>query len=105
MTTEQKERKERKEKEREREIKQTVEQLTTAFNKALTGTERAFRGKNVGPNFAYICQTEFAYLVDDIQRGPWCVFDQSVQAANDFIDSVITELAELRKAQQEHTKH
>lgn len=96
MATEHKDRKER---EREREIDQAVRQLITAFNKATAGLERPFRGKNSGPNATYIIQTEFAYLIDDLQRGPWCMFPQAVQKCNAFIDEVIGEVQQVEQAE------
>lgn len=86
---------------KEKDIEQVVRYLTTTFNKAKAGSERAFRGKTIGPNEAYIMETEFAYLLNEVMQGPRCMLQRSIAECNDFIDQVITHVAEGKEKDQE----
>lgn len=78
---------------KEKDVEQIIRYLTTAFNKAKAGTERAFRPKTGKANEAYIMETEFAYLLNELTQGPRCTLQKNIAACNDFIDQVITHLA------------
>ncbi len=75
---------------KEKDIEQVVRYLTTTFNKAKSGLDRAFRGKRAGPNEAYVVETEFAYLLNEVMQGPRCVLQKNIAECNDFIDQVMT---------------
>lgn len=83
---------------KEKDVDQVVRYLTTTFNKAKLGLDRAFRGKTVGPNEAYVMETEFAYLVNEVMQGPRCLLQKNIALCNDFIDQVVTLLTERRAA-------
>lgn len=83
-----------KEQAKEKDVDQVVRYLTTTFNKAKTGTDRAFRGKTVGPNKAYIIETEFAYRLNEVMRGPRCMLQKNIAECNDFIDQVVSYFAQ-----------
>jgi hypothetical protein len=87
-----------KEQAKEKDIEQVVRYLTTTFNKAKAGAERAFRGKNIGPNKAYIMETEFAYLLNEVMQGPRCMLQKNITECNSFIDQVVTHFAEEKTA-------
>lgn len=93
-----------KEQAKEKDVEQVVRYLTTTFNKAKLGTERAFRGKTSGPNEAYVMETEFAYLLNDVIQGPRCLLQKHIAECNDFIDQVMTLAAEKRNEAAKDTK-
>lgn len=82
-----------KEPQKEKDIGQIVRYLTSTFNQATARLERAFRGKNGGPNRAYVLQTEFAYRLNELVLGPRCVLQRNIAECNDFIDQVVQELS------------
>lgn len=82
---------------KEKDIEQVIRYLTSTFNKAKGKLERAFRGKEAGPNRAYVLETEFAYLLNEVMQGPRCVLQKNIAECNDFIDRVMTELAAEQK--------
>ena len=79
---------------KEKDVEQVVRYLTSAFNKATTNLDRAFRGKTSGPNKAYVIETEFAYRLNEVMQGPRCMLQRNITDCNEFIDAVVTELAE-----------
>jgi hypothetical protein len=79
-----------KEQAKEKDVEQVVRYLTATFNKAKAGSERAFRGKTIGPNETYVMETEFAYLINDVMQGPRCLLQKHIAMCNDFIDQVMT---------------
>lgn len=78
---------------KEKDIGQIVRYLTSTFNQATSKLERPFRGKNIGPNKAYVMQTEFAYLLHEVTQGPRSVLQKNIAACNNFIDEVVQHLA------------
>ena len=42
----------------QKDIDRVISYLTHTYNKAVTPLERAFRGKNIGPNLAYLLDRE-----------------------------------------------
>jgi hypothetical protein len=82
-----------KEVQKEKDIGQIVRYLTSTFNAATQGLERPFRGKKAGPNEAYIMQSEFAYLLNDLTQGPRCMLQKHIAECNEFIDQVVQELS------------
>lgn len=86
-----------KEVQKEKDVSQIVRYLTTTLNQAMSGMERPFRGKKAGPNEAYIIQTEFAFLLNDVMQGPRCMLQKHIADCNEFIDQVVQELAKAEK--------
>lgn len=41
----------------------------------------------------YHAQTEFSYIIDDLQRGPVCLASNEVKKANDLIESILVKFA------------
>ena len=78
---------------KEKDVGQIVRYLTSTFNTAIQSLDRPFRGKKSGPNEAYVLQTEFAYLLNELTAGPRCMLQKSIVDCNDFIDQVVQELA------------
>lgn len=78
---------------KEKDVEQVVRYLTSAFNKATTDLDRAFRGKTSGQNKAYFLETEFAYLLNEVIQGPRCMLQRNITECNEFIDAVVQELA------------
>jgi hypothetical protein len=89
-----------KEQAKEKDVEQVVRYLTTTFNKAKGGLDRAFRGKTSGPNSTYIIETEFAYLLNEVMQGPRCLLQRNIAECNEFIDQVMGIAAE-EKAKEE----
>ena len=77
---------------KEKDVDQVVRYLTSTFNKAKSKLERAARGKETGPNRAYVLETEFAYLLNEVIQGPRSVLQKNIAECNDFIDKVIVEV-------------
>lgn len=86
-----------KEHNKEKDIEQVVRYLTTTFNKAKANTDRAFRGKTSGPNQTYIFETEFAYKLNEVMMGPRCMLQRNITECNEYIDYVISQIAEQKK--------
>lgn len=82
-----------KEPQREKDIGQIVRYLTTTFNQAISSLERAARTNEKGPNRAYVLQTDFAYLLNEVVQGPRCVLQRNITACNEFIDQTVQALA------------
>ena len=82
---------------KEKDVGQIIRYLTTTFNQATSKMERPFRGKTSGPNKAYIIQTEFAYLLNELTMGPRSVLQKNIAACNDFIDQIIQHEAKEAK--------
>lgn len=93
-----------KEQAKEKDVDQVVRYLTTTFNKAKAGLDRAFRGKHSGPNEAYVMETEFAYLLNEVMQGPRSVLQKNIAECNNFIDQVITHVEAQQKAAEANTK-
>lgn len=80
---------------KEKDVGQIVRYLVSTFNQATSRLERPFRGKTGGPNRAYVLQTEFAYLLNEVVQGPRCILQKNITACNDFIDEVVRQLNEV----------
>ena len=74
---------------KEKDIGQIVRYLTNTFNHATSSLDRPFRGRGTGPNEAYIMQTEFAYLLNELMQAPKCMQQKYIAECNDFIDQAI----------------
>lgn len=77
---------------KEKDIGQIVRYLTSTLNTAMSSMERAARSKE-GPNEAYIIQSEFAHLLNDLMQGPRCMTQKFVTDCNEFIDQVVQVVA------------
>jgi hypothetical protein len=82
---------------KEKDIAQIVRYLSSTFNQATSKLDKAFRGRKAGPNEAYIMQTEFAYLINELMQSPKCMQQKYISDCNDFIDQVIMEIARREK--------
>lgn len=82
---------------KEKDIGQIVRYLSSTFNQATAKLDRAFRGQKTGPNEAYIMQTEFAYLLNELMQSPKCMQQKYISDCNDLIDQIIVELASREK--------
>lgn len=76
---------------KERDVEQIVRYLTSTFDKAKASFGKAARVKETGPNRAYILETEFAYLLNEVMVGPPCLLQKNIAECNEFIDQVIVE--------------
>jgi hypothetical protein len=74
---------------KEKDIAQIVRYLSNTFNQVTNKLERAFRGQKSGPNEAYIMQTEFAYLLNELMLCPKCMQQKYISDCNDFIDQAM----------------
>ncbi len=89
---------------KEKDVGQIVRYLVSTFNQATSRLERAFRSKTSGPNRAYVLQTEFAYLLNEVVQGPRCILQKNIAACNDYIDNVIHTLnEEARQYEETHS--
>jgi hypothetical protein len=88
---------------KEKDINQIVRYLTTTLNRAMSDMDKPFRGVKSGPNKAYIIQTEFAYLLNEIVQGPRCMLQKNIVECNNLLDQVIQEAAK-DKAEKEKGK-
>lgn len=77
---------------KEKDIGQIVRYLTSTFDRATNKLERPFRSEKAGPNEAYIMQSEFAYLLNELMQAPKCMQQKYISDCNDFIDQVIMEV-------------
>lgn len=84
-----------------KDIERVLSYLTHSYNKATSGLERAFRGKNTGPNLAYILDTEMAYLLNEIQRGPKSMTQVAISNCNQFIAEVVEEVEKHKKEKEQ----
>ena len=85
---------------KEKDVEQVVRYLVSTFNKATASFERAFRGKKSGPNNAYIMETEFAYLLNEVMQGPRCLLQKNIAACNDFIAEVTDHVSKEKKSEE-----
>ena len=74
---------------KEKDIGQIVRYLSGTFNQVTAKMERPVRTDKLGPNEAYIVQTEFAYLLNNLMQAPKCMQQKYISDCNDFIDQVI----------------
>lgn len=78
---------------KEKDIGQIIRFLTNMFNQATSSLERPARNTKTGAvNEAYILQTEFAYILNELTQGPKCMQQKYIADCNEFIDQVIIEL-------------
>lgn len=87
----------------QKDIERVIAYLTHTYNKATAPLERAFRGKNIGPNMAYLMDTEMAYLINEIQRGPRSMVQTAIANCNEFLDQVIQEVDSWKKQKEAET--
>lgn len=74
-----------------RDIAQVVRYLTKTFNTATAKLERASRvGKPPTSNTAYIMQSEFACLLNELMQAPPCVQPKWIADCNEYIDYAMT---------------
>lgn len=78
-----------------KDVNQIIRYLSTTFNRVTSKLERAARDKKTGPNEAYVLQTEFAYLLNEVVMGPRCTMQKSIVACNEFLDQLVQELSSL----------
>lgn len=88
---------------KEKDINQIVRYLTTTLNRATADLEKPFRGATTGANKAYIIQTEFAYLLNEIMQGPRCMLQKNIVDCNEFLDQVIQDIAKEKAAQSKNS--
>lgn len=85
---------------KERDIDGIVRYLTSTFNQATSKLERPFRNPKTGEaNRAYKYQTEFAYRLNEVMQGPRGILQKNIAECNEYIDTVLAEIASLEKAQ------
>lgn len=77
-------------------VEQTLKQLSYAFYSAT----RDFPEKAVRGNSLYTLQVSFAYMLDDIKRGPKYIAPKLVAECVDFINRTVPEKAKSVKAAQ-----
>lgn len=82
--------------EKELNIEQTLKHLSYAFFNA----SRDFPEKAVRGNTLHTLQTDFAYMLDDIKRGPKYIAPKLVAEVIEFINRVVPEKAKQVKAAQ-----
>lgn len=76
-----------------KDVNQIIRYLSTTFNRVTAKLDRPVRDKKTGPNEAYILQTEFAYLLNEVVMGPRCGMQKCIVACNEFLDQIVQELA------------
>jgi hypothetical protein len=83
-----------------KDVNQIIRYLSTTFNRVTASKlERAVRDNKTGTtNEAYIIQTEFAYLLNEVVMGPRCTMQKSIVACNEFLDMLVQELASVPTA-------
>ena len=75
-----------------RDINQIVRYLTNTFNMATFNLDKPIWTTAKGANEAYIVQTEFAYLLNEVMIGPPCLIQKNISACNEYIDQLIQKL-------------
>lgn len=77
----------------EGQIKQTVNFLNHAFKDACEKyKQNSGDNKNPKGSFLYLSQTEFAYIINEIQKGPIFFAIQNIATANEQIARVAEQL-------------
>lgn len=72
-----------------RNINQIVKYLTNTFNTVTSKLDKAVWHQTTGPNEAYILQSEFAYLLNEVMMCAPCMIQKNIGACNDYIDRLI----------------
>lgn len=86
------------ERSKERDIDSIIRYLTTTFNAATSGIEKAFRNTKTGEaNLAYHMQTEFAYRLNEVVQGPRGVLQKNIADCNEYIDFAMSEVEKAKK--------
>ena len=77
-------------------VEQVVRYLSYTFAKAMQNVRQAPK-RTIDPNTkkvvktdAYLFQTDFCYLIDEIQRGPKCMVQKAISECNELIERVAT---------------
>jgi hypothetical protein len=69
-----------------------VRYLSFKFNEQVRNGERGMRVRDdrgiLVPNEAYRNETEFAYLLNEIARGPTCMIQRNIAACEEFITNL-----------------
>jgi hypothetical protein len=74
-------------------IEQSIKQLTSSFYKATRGSgERAIQGTNL-----HKLQVDFAYMLDNIKRGPAYIVPKLISLANEFINNEVPKVLNIQK--------
>lgn len=69
-------------------VKLVVSYLTKSFNKINSTLPKANRDVNNKVNQTYKNECEFAYLINEIERGPECLITTNIAKANDFLTNL-----------------
>lgn len=77
---------------KEKDINAIVHHLSSVFNNNLSKLPRAFRSRSGEANEAYILETEFAYLLNELMQGPRALQQKNIAEINNFIDRVVSDL-------------
>ena len=72
-------------------VGQVVKYLNHAFSKAQQQAQPAVGNKNVRGTPLHDYQVEFAYLIDDIERGPTYIAPKKISEANELIERLSNE--------------
>jgi hypothetical protein len=80
----------------EKDVEQVVRYLTTTFNKARAPLARAHRDTHSGVNDTYVMETEFAYRLNEVMKGPRSTLQNNIALCNDFINETIIYVTEQK---------
>lgn len=70
-------------------IEKSVRYLSSQFAKATAGMGKAIKAtKNAPATELYTLQVNFAYLIDEIQRGPKYFAPKVISECNEFLDAI-----------------
>ena len=78
-------------KRRDEDKKIDVNQVVSYLNHAFTNAIRGRGSNNTKGTKLYEYQTEFCYLINEIQRGPSYIVPKIIQDANELIDTITQE--------------
>lgn len=81
-----------------KDVNQIIRYLSNTFNRMTSKLERPSRSDKTGSNAAYIIQTEFAYLLNEIVMCPRCSMQKNIAACNEFLDQVVQEMSKSEVA-------
>lgn len=71
-------------------IEKSVRYLQNQFSKVTAGMGKAVRATKTQPaTELYQLQVDFAYLIDEIQRGPRYFAPKVISECNEFLDNII----------------
>src|ERR1700722_20261528 len=84
-------------------VEQVVTYLSHAFARAQQKAVHAIGSRNHKGTTLYQYQTEFCYLIDEIQRGPQYILPKIIQDTNQLIDSLEKETFSPSKNETENS--